>query len=323
MRILSVGFLHCVLLLPLTRAETIDYTDKLGRHVRIQAPVQRAVVMHFWEILPALRCWDRIVAVSSQVSSWDFMLRSIPDLSRMPSVGTGYDPNIETLLKLRPDIVITSNYRPEHTRFLEQKGLTVIALNPDSVAEMCGLIEFEGKLFDRRKEAQRVTVEMKRVFDLVKERTAKVPSSRMKKVLWLSLRPNMVGGGTGMTNDSIAMIGARNVAGGIAERSPVVPVESIIGWNPDVIFIVGNARYDKQDILGNPQWRFVKAVREKQVFKTPRWTTWSPRLALIVLWMAAKTYPELYRDIDLRDSADRFHREIFQEPLVNRELNDF
>jgi len=305
------------------RAETIDYTDKLGRRVRIQAPVRRAVVLAFWELVPALRCWDKVVGISSSVSGWDFMLRAVPDMSKITPVGTAYDPNIETLLKLRPDIVLTSNYRPEHVRFMEQKGLTVIAMNPDTLAEMCDLVELEGKLFGRENEARRATREMKDVFRLIESRTAKLPANRRKKVLWLSLKPNMVAGGVGMTNDTIVMIGGQNVAGSTAERGPTVPIESIVGWNPDVIFIVGNARYQKQDILENSQWRFIKAVRERQVYKAPRWNTWSPRVALTVLWMAAKTYPDLYRDVDLRAVADRIHREVFREPFIDQELNDF
>jgi iron complex transport system substrate-binding protein len=305
------------------RAETIDYTDKLGRHVRIQAPAHRAVVLSQWEIIPALHCWDKVVGFSSGVSSWDFMLQSVPNLLQKVTVGTAYDPNTETLLKLRPDLVVTSDYRPEHVRFLEQKGLTVIALNPDTIADMIALVELEGRLFGHRSEAQRTIREMRSVLDLVESRNSRIPPSQRKKVLWLSLSTNMVGGGPSMTSDMIGLIGARNVAGALAGKSQVVPIESIIGWNPDVILIVGNARYGKREILDNPQWRFIKAVRDKQVYKSPRWSTWSPRAALIVLWMAAKTYPAYYNDVDLRAVADHFHREVFREPLMDRDLNDF
>ena len=81
-----------------------------------------------------------------------------------------------------------------------------------------------------------------------------------------------------------------------------------------MIFIWGNAGYGAQDIIDNPQWRFIKAVREKRVYKLPEWTTWSPRLALVALWMAQKAYPEDFEDISFYNVADNFYRKLFNIP---------
>jgi iron complex transport system substrate-binding protein len=112
----------------------------------------------------------------------------------------------------------------------------------------------------------------------------------------------------------IEMTGGVNVAGGIQLRNADVSIETIIGWNPDVIFIWGNAQYGVRDILESSQWKFVKAVREGRVYKAPEWSTWSPRLALIVLWMSMKTYPDLYKDLDFQTAADDFYRKVFKMP---------
>jgi len=47
------------------------------------------------------------------------------------------------------------------------------------------------------------------------------------------------------------------------------------------------------------------------VYKAPEWSTWSPRLAPIALWMAMKTYPEYFRDINLYKVTDEFYRKVF------------
>jgi iron complex transport system substrate-binding protein len=88
-------------------------------------------------------------------------------------------------------------------------------------------------------------------------------------------------------------------------------MERIISWNPDVIFIWGNASYTARSILQSSQWRFIKAVREGRVYKAPEWSTWSPRLAPIALWMAMKTYPEYFRDINLNKVTDDFYWKVF------------
>lgn len=118
-----------------------------------------------------------------------------------------------------------------------------------------------------------------------------------------------------MTDNLLNLVGGRNVAGGITQRNADVSIETIIGWNPDVIFIWGNAKYSARDIMSSPQWQHVKAVRNRQVYKAPEWSTWSPRLAPVSLWMAMKLYPERYQGINLYSVADSFDRKVFGVPL--------
>ncbi len=90
-----------------------------------------------------------------------------------------------------------------------------------------------------------------------------------------------------------------------------IPIEQIISVNPDVIFIWGYAKFEAQDILDNSQWKNIKAVREGRVYKVPDWSTWSPRHSAVTLWMAAKTYPEYFKDIDIEKIIDTFYRKVF------------
>src|SRR5208337_4485068 len=106
-------------------------------------------------------------------------------------------------------------------------------------------------------------------------------------------------------------IGGLNAASEIGDRNADVPLEKIIRWNPDVIFIWGSAKYKVSDILDNPQWKHINAVKIGRVFKAPEWSTWSPRLAPVALWMAMRTYPELYKDINFNDCMEKFFQNVF------------
>ena len=50
------------------------------------------------------------------------------------------------------------------------------------------------------------------------------------------------------------------------------------------------------------------------MYKAPIWSTWSPRIAPIVLWMAVKTYPEHFQDINLEKKFDDFYQLVFGIP---------
>ncbi|MEN6317906.1 MAG: ABC transporter substrate-binding protein [Syntrophaceae bacterium] len=299
----------------ITHAETISYTDKLGRAVNVPVPVRRAVFFQTYELIPVLGVWNKVVGIGRYAYANDLMKASKPDIAKtVPSAGSGIDVNMEALLTLKPDIVITWTSRPEQVRFIEEKGLRVIAIYPDSLSELYGVMEFHGKIFKKEKEIKRAISAMDGMFGIITKRVSKIPTARKQKVLWISSRPNSVACRIGVTNDIINMIGGINPASSIGQRNADVSLEKIIKWNPDVIFIWGNAKYSAQDILNNPQWRYINAVKKRRVYKAPEWSTWSPRLAPIALWMAMKTYPQEFRDINFDATADVFYRKVFGIP---------
>lgn len=306
-----VSFL--VVVLPsLSEAETITYTDKLGRKVTVNVPVKRTVFFTTYELIPALEIWDSVIGIGRWAYDDDLMKATKPDIaSTIPSTGSGSDVNIEVLVKLKPDLVITWTYKPETIRFMEDKGLKVIAIYPEGLYELYEVMRLHGRLFKKEKQMEYSIAKIKDMFRLIRERVSKIRDSKKKKVLWLGGKPTSVACGIGVTNDIFKLIGGVNSASSIPQRSADIPMERIVAWNPDVIFISGYAGYTAQSILQSSQWRFIKAVREGRVYKAPKWSTWSPRLAPIALWMALKTYPEYFKDINLDRVSDDFYRKVF------------
>jgi len=294
-------------------AYTVIYTDKLGRVVTVEAPVKRAIILITYDLIPALDIWDDVVGINRWAYSHDDLFKMIrPNVEKtIPSVGTGDNVNIEAILALKPDIVITWTYRSEIMRFMEQKGLKVIGIYPEGIEELYEVMRLHGRLFNREKRTEFVINRMEEIFRLIRERVAAIPPEKRKRCLWLGGKPTTVACGIGVTNDIFKMIGCINLAGDIQERNRDVSFERIIAWNPDVIFIWGNAKYEVNDILNNPQWRHINALKENRVYKAPEWSTWSPRLAPIALWMATKTYPESFRDVDIDKVIEDFYRDIF------------
>jgi iron complex transport system substrate-binding protein len=296
------------------QAETLRVTDKLGRKVMVDVPVKRAVIVITYELIPALNLWNQVVGVSRRAEEVCGLYRAILNENpnfRKPTVGAGSDLNIEAVLRLNPDLVITWTYSPNTIWFLEEKGIKVIGIFPDSLQELYEVMRLHGKLFGKEKRVEEVIKEMEKIFNLIRIRVSKIPPEKRKRVIHLGGKPTTVSCGIGITNDVITLIGGINPASSIKERNADVSIERIIQWNPDVIFIWGFAGYDENWLYGNSQWKYVKAVREKRVYKIPRWSTWSPRLAPIALYMAMKLYPEQFQDVDFEEVADNFYKKVF------------
>lgn len=293
-------------------AETLTYKDKLGRTVSIPLPVKRAVFFQTYEVIPALGIWGNVVGIGRYAYNNDLMKAVKPDIEKtIPSAGSGTDINMEALLRLQPDLVITWTANPENVRFMEERGIRVVSIYPESLTELNETMVFQGKVFGKEKKARQIIASMESIFSDIKKRVAPIPAAKKQKVLWVGSRPNAVACRIGVNNDIITMIGGVNPAAIINQRNADVPVERIIAWNPDVIFIWGNATYNARDILNNPQWQAIKAIRSGRVYKAPEWSTWSPRLAPIALWMAMKTYPAQFRDINYFARADQFYKKTF------------
>lgn len=319
MTIRSLLILFCLFTLPALSAPaaSLTYRDKMGRTVTIRTPVKRAVLYETYELLPVTGAWGQVAGISRFAYDNDLMLALKPDIrSRVANAGSAFDFNPEVLLKLKPDVVLIWTIAPKTVQFLEKKGLPIIAIYPESVKELYGVMRLQGKLFDRENQIESAITRMEEIFSLVRSRTAGIPAARRKKVIYLTGKPTKVNGRVGITNDLFAMMGLDNCGREINDRSTEVSLERIMAWNPDLIFIWGSARYSAKELMDNPQWRHIRAIKNRDVHKEPKWGTWSPRLAPIALWMAATAYPERFRDMDLNKTIDRFYRNVYGIPYA-------
>jgi len=286
------------------------YQDKLGRSVALETPVKRAVLNQMYDFIPALNAWEQVAGLPRWAFK-DRILTSLrPDLAkRYALTGTGSDLNMEALIRLKPDVIVTWTYKSEQIKFVDRQGIPVIGVYPESLKELYGVIDMLGAIFGREREALGLKRRMNVEFNLIAKRGANIKQKR--KVVWMGSRPTYLAAGIGITDELIRLIGAVNPASGVRQRNVEVSLEQLIKWNPDVIFIWGSAGYTADDLMRKPQWRVLKAVRAGRVYKAPEWSTWSPMLAPVAVWMAVRTYPEGYRDVDLNARSERFCRDVY------------
>ena len=319
-KILAIYFLCFLAVVAEVKATTVSYVDKLNREVTVEAPVSKAVLFLTYELIPALDCWEKVVGVGRWAYENDLLLAANPNIKKIPSVGTGADINLEALVNLKPDVTITWTFRPEAIQLIEKMGIKVIAIYPESIKELYDVIKLHGRLLGREALSIEIINEMESVFRYI---ITKTKALKKKRVLWLGSRPTSVAGKIGITNEIFSMINAHNVANEINERNRDVSIERIIGWNPEVIFIWGNAKYSSKDIIKDVRLKNVTAIKAGQVFKAPDWSTWSPRLAPISLWMAKRVYPEAFQDLDSDEFFKRYFDKVFHVKYENlRQINE-
>lgn len=304
-----------VLMAGAVRAETMTIQDKFGRSVPVEAPVKRAVLLDTYELVAALGVWDRVAGVSRFAFANDLITAAVPDAkTRFADMGTPVDVNFEALMALKPDLVVTWDLNRATVDFMADKGLTVIALRPESFDEVMAAQSLLGRLFGAEAAASRAEAETRALMDLVRRRTSSVQAPERRRGLWMVGRQNTVAGREGVLSSLLGFAGVTNVADEVPQRTGEVSPERILAWNPDLWLVWGYSHVDVGGVLANPQWARIKAIHDGQVRRAPRWSTVSPRVAPLALWVAATAYPKAFADMDVVGRIDAFMLSLYGVP---------
>jgi iron complex transport system substrate-binding protein len=152
---------------------------------------------------------------------------------------------------------------------------------------------------------------MEKIFQIVATRLENLEENKQKRAFWLFSKPNNVGGRKGTPQALFDLIKVKNLAPEDSDKYVELTLEEIYRQNPDLLFIWGHSSYSSSDLLDNRQWRHLMAIQNEDVYKVPAWSTFSPRLAPLSIWMAAKAYPDRFKDLDVQQIMNDFFLKVY------------
>ena len=137
------------LLLSLTvcvQAEPVVLTDMAGREVSIEAVPERIVSGYYisTSTLIALGLSDKLVGIEAKADKRPIYKLSAPELIALPNVGTAKEFNLEGCLALEPDLVILPLKLKSAAQTLEELGIPVLLVNPESQEQLMEMIALLG-----------------------------------------------------------------------------------------------------------------------------------------------------------------------------------
>ena len=245
----------------------ITVTDTTGQVVTLDGPATRIVVLtpSDCEILYALSAGNSVVGRGTYCDYPESVL-SIPD------VQSGSDMNVEQILSLQPQVVLTAemtqNVQPQIDA-LRKAGVAVIVDDAKTIDETYRSIQTIGKITGREDKALALVGSMQEAFAKIQ---AAVPAGD-KKSVYFEVSPLQYGlwaGGKGTFMDELAnMLGLTNVFADV-EGWAEISEEQVINRNPDLIITVtmyyGDGPTPQEEIIGRPGWDKITAVRDGKVF---------------------------------------------------------
>jgi iron complex transport system substrate-binding protein len=258
-RVLS---LLLVLLLVPSLAAALEVTDQTGRRLSLPGAPRRLVslVPSVTETLFAIGAQDLLVGVT------DFC--DYPPAARAkPSVGGMLSPSLETLITLKPDLVVATNAgNREETFFdLDRLKIPVYIVNPTSLADVFDLATRLGTLTDRGPAAAQLVASLQARANAVTAHVAGRPRPRVLYVLWPD--PLIVPGRGALVAQLIALAGGDLVSADAGEGYPRYSLEAAVARAPEVIILASHG--GGQGVLGREQWeRFtaLPAIRAGRIY---------------------------------------------------------
>ena len=284
-------------------------TDHAGREVIIEEEPQRLISCYYitTSLLMALDLDGKLVGIENDPELRPVYELSNPDLLELPWVGTAKTLDLEACAALEPDLVILPLRLKDSAVILEDLGMDVLLVNPESQELLTEMIQMVAKACNRENQAEALLrfLSEKETYLRAALADADAPS------VYLSGNSNFLStaGDDMYQADMIRLAGGRNVAEEITDTYwAEIDYEQLLAWNPDYIILASSAKYTVEDVLNDPNLADCSAVVNGNVFKIPAdaeaWDSPVPGSILGALWLANILHPERLTDTNCTEIMD-------------------
>lgn len=326
-------------------SDFITVTDHNDNVVEVPKNAQRIAVCDILP-LPSVLCVffdsaEKLVGIapSSMSAAQNSLLSQLyPEiLSAQTGFMNGTDVNTEELMQLAPDVVFYSASNPALGEKLTAAGFSAVAVSANKWQYNCietlnNWIDLLSQIFPENDRAELCRSYSEDVYAMVQDRVRDIPDEERARAFFLF----QYNDSTIMTSGQLFFgqwwsdaIGAVNVANELTtDNSVTVNLEQVYEWNPGVIFMTNFNTFQPEDLYNNTvgtyDWSGIQAVQDGRVYKMPlgMYRSYTPGIdtPITLLWMAKTTYPALFEDIDVTQTAIDYYETVFGLTLTSEQV---
>ena len=251
------------------------------------------------------------------------------------------DLNVEEIMKLKPDVIFYNAKNQDRYEKLSKTGVPCIgfvtmgAETPaDPINRYGEWLKLLEDVFGEKGKMDNFLAAGDEIVKDVEERIAKVPDDKRPSgmILWKYQEGTPIVAGKGTFGDFwLKRLKVKNVAAD-AKGYAKVNVEQIYSWNPDVFYLDGPGLLNikTEDVYNNSVEGFdfsnLKAVKDKRVYNSKlgmwNWLTPNPDAPLVLAWLASETYPEAFKDYDLKKVIKDYYQKWYNYELSDEQIED-
>jgi len=327
--------------------ETVTVTDLGKRVVEVPLNPRRIICLSpgTLRLIVFLGAADRVVGVEDFEKTRPFgrpYMLAHPELAKLPRIGPGgpgsinKEPDLEAVLKVRPEIIFISYMESANADALQKKlGVPVVILSHGRFASFDELmyesLNVAGKVLQAEDRADQVIAFIETCREDLQSKTQGIPDAEKPEVYAGAVGYKGVQGieSTDASYTPLDWVGAKNLAKTISPRGHLfIDREKLLEWNPGVIFIDGGGlSLVAQDSAKKPEfYKELKAFREKKVYVIFPFNYYVTNIdtAVADAYAVGKIlYPERFSDVDVKEKADEIYTFLVGKPVYEKMEKDF
>jgi len=237
----------------------LTITDSFGKEVTLQKEPMRIV-----SIAPSVT--EMIYAIGGEeklVGRTDYC--DYPEqVSEIESVGPITPVDIEKIISLEPDLVITSTHvYGEQSEKLEEAGIPIIGLyEVDKVEGVYTMLDTLGMILNKQQEAEKVVQEMKTTIEEVQTKVASLEKPTVYYVVGYGEYGDFSAPENTSIGEMIELAGGKDIVP--ASESWSYSLEALLAADPDIIVIRNG---DKEGFMSAAGYNELTAVKEGHVYE--------------------------------------------------------
>jgi len=306
--------------------EKIEFTDSFGQRIELVNVAERILPLSSQsaELLITIGAEKKIVGVSDSIKNRPDIMQKIPDV---PSVGSGSSPDIEKILSLKPDVIVTyQSYKPTNFDKLVGSNVTVIVLDCYKLETVSDDAFILGLISGNKTGADRYIRFNDKYKSLVNSRIENLSSKEILRVFgeysdYTAIVRNSAGG------QVIAALHAENIYGNNSiPEWPVVSPEWVLEQDPDIIVRSGEntgsnvtLKETHTQFITRTGYDKLQSGRFNRVYVYDKDLVSGPRTVIGLVYLAKIFYPDRFADID----PDAIRKEYVQEFGFGNESQDW
>lgn len=275
----------------LAKYKQITLVDDAGYMVNITSYPKRIVSLapSNTEILFAVGAGDRVVGVTDYCN-YPYNFTAWIKAGNMTSIGNYWNPSIEPIIALNPDLVLaSSDASAEAASKLRNLGYNVLLLDAENLNDVLNDIFMVGRATNQSDQASALVSSLRTRIDTVAKMAANASSTpKVYDEIWND--PLMAAGPRTFINDLISLAGGKNIFDDTVSQWPIVSSDSVISKNPDIILS------HSTNIASRAGWSSINAVKNNKIYQIDDdiFSRPGPRLVDALEQLAKIIHPEIF-----------------------------
>lgn len=304
--------------------DSLTIVDQAGREVTVGKDID-SIALCYRVVIRFLLSLDQGDKITGIGKTEDFLEELQPSLKECADVGKGV-ADIEALAELKPDLFFHKASDVETLEAVEEIGIPAVGIEIETPEDMLTALDLMGKVCGAEEKADALRKYYNDRLGSIAEMTSVIDNKKSAVIMGSSI--GKVADGTMLQGEMIERAGGINCAAEIeaTELWPSAGAEQIFAWNPEYIFITNSesASYTVDDILKDPAWSEIEAVKNRHVYVMPAekdsWEFPGIVSVLGIEYMIRVMYPQLLSDDEFEADVDELYELSYGRTFDRSEL---